>query len=162
MSAERHRLGDLIERVERTNADGRYGVEDVRGVSNTKLIQKTKANMEGRDFTPFTILNPKEFVFNRRTTRNGERLGLGFNQDERPYIFTEDYVAFHVKDENALLPDYLCILFLRDEFDRHVRWDSWGVRRSSSTGRICARCAFPRRQLRNSGKRSRHGRACGK
>ena len=44
MSAERHRLGDLIERVERTNADGRYGVEDVRGVSNTKLIQKTKAN----------------------------------------------------------------------------------------------------------------------
>ena len=69
MSAERHRLGNLIERIERTNADGRYGVEDVRGVSNTKLIQKTKANMEGRDFTPFTILNPKEFVFNRRTTR---------------------------------------------------------------------------------------------
>ena len=56
---------DVDERVERTNADGRYGVEDVRGVSNTKLIQKTKANMEGRDFTPFTILNPKEFVFNR-------------------------------------------------------------------------------------------------
>ncbi len=111
MSAERYRLGDLIERVERTNADGRYGVEDVRGVSNTKLIQKTKANMEGRDFTPFTILNPKEFVFNRRTTRNGERLGLGFNQDERPYIFTEDYVAFRVKDENALLPDYLYISF---------------------------------------------------
>ena len=126
MSAERHRLGDLIKRVERTNADGRYGVEDVWGVSNTKLIQKTKANMEGRDFTPFTILNPKEFVFNRRTTRNGERLGLGFNQDERPYIFTEDYVAFRVKDENALLPDYLYILFLRDEFDRHVRWDFWG------------------------------------
>ena len=126
MSAERHRLGDLIERVERTNADGRYGVEDVRGVSNTKLIRKTKANMDGRDFTPFTILNPKEFVFNRRTTRNGERLGLGFNQDKRPYIFTEDYVAFRVKDENALLPDYLYISFLRDEFDRYVRWDSWG------------------------------------
>ena len=121
MSAERHRLGDLIERVERTNADGRYGVEDVRGVSNTKLIQKTKANMDGRDFTPFTILNPKEFVFNRRTTRNGERLGLGFNQDKRPYIFTEDYVAFRVKDENALLPDYLYISFLRAEFDRYVR-----------------------------------------
>ena len=126
MSAERHRLGDLIKRVERPNADGRDGVEDVRGVSNTKLIQKTKANMEGRDFTPFTILNPKEFVFNRRTTRNGERLGLGFNQDERPYIFTEDYVAFRVKDENALLPDYLYISFLRAEFDRYVRWDSWG------------------------------------
>lgn len=40
-------LGELIERVERTNAEGKYGVEDVRGVSNTKLIQKTKASMEG-------------------------------------------------------------------------------------------------------------------
>lgn len=126
MSAAVHMLGEFIERVERTNADGKYGVEDVRGVSNTKLIQKTKASMDGRDFTPFTVLNPREFVFNRRTTRNGDRLGLGFNQDDRPYIFTEDYVAFRVKDEAALLPEYLYILFLRPEFDRYVRWDSWG------------------------------------
>lgn len=82
--------------------------------------------MDGRDFTPFTILNPKEFVFNRRTTRNGERLGLGFNQDERPYIFTEDYVAFRVKDDRQLIPAFLYVFFLRNEFDRYVRWDSWG------------------------------------
>ncbi len=126
MSVKWHRLGEFIERIERPNEDGAFGVDDVRGVSNTKLIQKTKASMEGRNFRPFTVLNPGEFVFNRRTTRNGERLGLGFNQDDRPYIFTEDYVAFRVKDTDVLLPEYLYVLFLRDEFDRYVRWDSWG------------------------------------
>lgn len=126
MSVKWHRLGDLIERIERPNLEGKFGKDDVRGVSNTKLIQRTKASMDGRDFTPFTILNPKEFVFNRRTTRNGERLGLGFNQDERPYIFTEDYVAFRVKDDRQLIPAFLYVFFLRNEFDRYVRWDSWG------------------------------------
>src|SRR5574344_164008 len=126
MSVEWHKLGELVERIERTNADGKYGVDDVRGVPNTKIIQKTKASMDGRDFAPFTVLNPGEFIFNRRTTRNGERLGLGFNQDERSYIFTEDYVAFRVKDERRLAPGFLYVLFLRDEFDRYVRWDSWG------------------------------------
>ncbi len=115
-----------MERIERPNLEGKFGKDDVRGVSNTKLIQRTKASMDGRDFTPFTILNPQEFVFNRRTTRNGERLGLGFNQDERPYIFTEDYVAFRVKDDRQFLPTFLYMFFLRNEFDRYARWDSWG------------------------------------
>lgn len=125
-SAPLVRLGDLIEIVVRPNIDNKYGINDVRGVSNTKQIQSTKANMDGRNFSPFTIIAPSEFVFNRRTTRNGERLGLGFNQSDRHYIFTEDYVPFRVKDENVLHPAYLYILFLRDEFDRYVRWDSWG------------------------------------
>lgn len=120
------RLGELIEIVVRPNVDNKYGINDVRGVSNTKQIQSTKANMDGRNFSPFTIIAPSEFVFNRRTSRNGERLGLGFNQSDRHYIFTEDYVPFRVKDENVLHPAYLYILFLRDEFDRYVRWDSWG------------------------------------
>lgn len=125
MSAKK-KLGDFIERIERTNDDGKYGLADVRGVSNTKQIQATKANMEGRDFRPFLVVKPGEFVFNRRTTRNGERLGLGYNTDSRSYIFTEDYVAFRVKDTQVLHPDYLYLIFLRDEFDRYVRWDSWG------------------------------------
>lgn len=124
--SDKKKLGDFIERIERTNDDGKYGLADVRGVSNTKQIQATKANMEGRDFRPFLVVKPGEFVFNRRTTRNGERLGLGYNTDSRSYIFTEDYVAFRVKDTQVLHPDYLYLIFLRDEFDRYVRWDSWG------------------------------------
>lgn len=119
-------LGELIELVTTTNSDNLYGSDKVRGVSNTKEIQRTKANIEGRNLSKFIILNKGEFVFNRRTTRNGERLGLGFNDKDSPFLFTEDYVAFKVVDANKLDPHFLYLLFKRDEFDRYVRYNSWG------------------------------------
>lgn len=121
-------LGDYIERVERINFDGTYGIDDVRGVANTKGFIKTKANLEGRNLTKFLIVHPEEFVFNRRTTRNGERLGLGFNTTDKSYILTEDYVCFRVRqDKKSVLSSwYVYLIFLCDEFDRYARWDSWG------------------------------------
>lgn len=121
-------LGDYIERVERINFDGTYGIDDVRGVANTKGFIKTKANLEGRSLTKFLIVHPEEFVFNRRTTRNGERLGLGFNTTDKSYILTEDYVCFRVRqDKKSVLSSwYVYLIFLCDEFDRYARWDSWG------------------------------------
>lgn len=126
MGLTKNKLGKLIERVETINSDSKYGSDDVRGVSNNKEIQPTKADISDRSFDKFYVLHPKEFVFNRRTTRMGERLGLGYNNTERAYIFTEDYVAFRVKPDADLIPDYLYIFFLRPEFDRYVRYDSWG------------------------------------
>lgn len=123
-----YKLGNLIVQIDRRNTALRYGIEDVRGVSNTKEIRPTKANVDDRAFDKFYIVEPKEFVFNRRTTRNGERLGLGFNNTDRAYIFTEDYIAFTIKEsaKQTLLPEYLYLFFLRDEFDRYVRYNSWG------------------------------------
>lgn len=117
---------NLIERVERFNSNAMLGIESVRGVSNTKEIIQTRANVSGREVKDFLVLNHHEFIFNRRTTRNGERLGLGFNESDTPILFTNDYVMFKVKDEDVLLPEFLYLCFKRDEFDRYVRWDSWG------------------------------------
>lgn len=121
-------LGEYIVRVERANSAGAYGAEDVRGVSNTKGFMETRANIEGRSLKKFLVIEPFEFVFNRRTTRNGERLGLGFNMSDRAFILIEDYVAFRVKPEKdkELSPYFLYLYFLRDEFDRYVRSNSWG------------------------------------
>lgn len=121
-----YRLGDQIEQVREQNVDGRFDITHVRGVSNTKQIQLTKANINTRDLTNFLIIRKGQFVFNRRTTRNGERLGLGYNDTDEIYIFTNDYVAFQLKADSAILPDYLYMLFKRDEFDRYVRYNSWG------------------------------------
>ena len=128
MGLTEYKLGQLIEQIDRRNTALRYGIEDVRGVSNTKEIRPTKANVDDRAFDKFYIVEPKEFIFNRRTTRNGERLGLGFNNTDRAYIFTEDYIAFTIKEsaKQTLLPEYLYLFFLRDEFDRYVRYNSWG------------------------------------
>ena len=122
------KLGDYIEVCDEKNTDNALSLDDVRGVANTKGFIHTKANMDGRSFVNFSLILPKYFVFNRRTTRNGERLGLGFNSTYTTYICTEDYIVFRVKDEkkDELIPNYLYLHFLCDEFDRYVRWDSWG------------------------------------
>jgi len=120
------RLGDYIELCDERNSNLKFGFDDVRGCSNNKEIQPTKADISNRSFDRFLVIQPNEFVFNRRTTRMGERLGLGYNNTEQTFIFTEDYVAFRVKDDAKLLSDYLYIFFLRPEFDRYVRYDSWG------------------------------------
>ncbi|MCL2854592.1 MAG: hypothetical protein FWE21_03120 [Defluviitaleaceae bacterium] len=126
MALTKNRLGNYIERVERRNSELKFGALDVRGISNSKEIQSTKANISERSFLRFQIVNPHEFVFNRRTTRMGEKLGLGYNDMDEPFIVTEDYVVFRVVDEKILLPDYLNVFFRRPEFDRYARWDSWG------------------------------------
>ena len=125
-SAPLLRLGDHITQLFEKNDNEKLGIDRVRGVSNTKEIQRTKANVSMRDLSTFLVIRRNQFVFNRRTTRNGERLGLGFNDTDEPLLFTNDYVAFEIHDTDVLLPEYLYLYFKRDEFDRYVRYNSWG------------------------------------
>ena len=41
------RLGDYIEQCDERNVEGRYALENVRGISTDKVFIPTKANMDG-------------------------------------------------------------------------------------------------------------------
>ena len=73
--AMKYKLGQLIEQVERRNSELEFGADAVRGISNTKQIQMTKADISNRSFKKFQIVKDREFVYNRRTTRMGEKSG---------------------------------------------------------------------------------------
>lgn len=120
------RLGTFIERCEERNVKTEYTVDDVRGISNEKEFMRTKADLEGRSLASFQVVQPQEFAFNRRTTRMGEKIAVGFNESERAIIVTEDYVVFRVRETERLLPTFLFLYLNRAEFDRYARWDSWG------------------------------------
>ena len=128
MALTKSRLGEYIELREETNGDLRFGVEDVRGVNNLKLLMPTKADINGRDLTKFQIVYPGEFVFNHRTSRNGSKFSIAYNDEGKPVICTEDYVVFRVKEDSkeALLAEWLYMFFNRLEFDRYVITNSWG------------------------------------
>ena len=123
-----YKLGDLIEPLDERNSDGKYGVNDVRGVSNLKQMMRTKADLYGRDLRKFQIVKPGYFVFNHRTSRNGSKFSITYNYDSENHIFTEDYVVFRVKENclSILSPKWLYIYFCRAEFDRYVITNSWG------------------------------------
>ena len=126
MALTKYTLGDLIDRNNETNIDLKYGVEDVRGVLNTKGISSTKVSVEDRDLSKFLVVRPGGFIFNHRVH---DKLGLGYNTSDDVYIFTNDYVAFYVKakmEGRVLLADYLYIWYLRPEFDRYMLYKTYG------------------------------------
>lgn len=128
MALTKHKLGELIELCNIRNINLNFGIDDVRGVNNLKQLMPTKADLNGRDLSKFQIVNPGEFVFNHRTSRNGSKFSIAFNDENNPVICTEDYVVFKIRDDcNYLLnARWLYMFFNRPEFDRFVITNSWG------------------------------------
>ena len=127
MASTKCKLGSYIELRENTNADLSYGIPDVRGVNNLKELMPTKADLNGRDLSKFQIVYPGEFVFNHRTSRNGSKFSIAYNDGAKPIICTEDYVVFRIKPEceKELSARWLYMFFNRPEFDRYVITNSW-------------------------------------
>ena len=128
MALTKCRLGEYIELRGEVNANLTFGLDDVRGVNNLKQLMPTKADMNGRDLTKFQVVYPGEFVFNHRTSRNGSKFSIAYNDGDKPIICTEDYVVFRVKkdSEKCLSAKWLYMYFNRSEFDRYVITNSWG------------------------------------
>ena len=128
MALTKCKLGDHIELRGETNTDLVFGPADVRGVNNLKLLMQTKADINGRDLTKFQIVYPGEFVFNHRTSRNGSKFSIAYNDGDKPVICTEDYVVFRIREESRmyLVAEWLYMFFNRSEFDRYVITNSWG------------------------------------
>ena len=122
------KLGKYIELCEERNESFLFGVNDVRGVNNQKQLIQTKADINGRDLTKFQIVYPGYFVFNHRTSRNGSKFSIAYNNGNKAIICTEDYVVFRIKEESKriLLDEWLYMFFNRPEFDRYVITNSWG------------------------------------
>ena len=128
MALTKCKLGDYIELREIVNSDLSFGLDAVRGVNNLKFLMPTKADMNGRDLSKFQIVHPGEFVFNHRTSRNGSKFSIAYNDGEYPVICTEDYVVFRIKEDSRtiLMAEWLYMFFNRSEFDRYVITNSWG------------------------------------
>lgn len=122
------RLGDYIAPIERRNYTKQFGIESVRGISNTKEIMPTKAKVDEDVINKFYVIYPNEFIYNPRTTRMGDKVGLAYNYTNKPLLFSFNNLAFGIKEDksNAILPEYLYLYLSRDEFDRYARVNSWG------------------------------------
>ena len=122
------KLGNYIELRDVRNTDLRYGADRVRGVNTTKQMMQTRADLSTRDLSKFQIVSPGEFVFNHRTSRNGSKFSIAYNDSKSDIICTEDYVVFRISEygKQFVLAEWLFIYFNRPEFDRYVITNSWG------------------------------------
>ena len=126
MGLKKYKLGELIELVEETNSRGMYGPKDVRGMTITKEIIPTKADVTNTDLRKFLVVHPYDFVFNPRT--HGKKIGFGYNNTKKCFLISWNNIAFRVKSDalNTVIPSYLFLHFNREEWDREACFCSWG------------------------------------
>ena len=128
MGLSKYKFRELLQESFRKNQDLEFDISYVRGISNNKQITSTKANVDEAVIRKFYIVNPGEFVYNPRTTRMGDKVGLGFNNTETPLLFSFNNIAFFIKEtaKATILPEYLYMYFNRPEFDRYAMINGWG------------------------------------
>ncbi|MEG0691576.1 MAG: restriction endonuclease subunit S [Oscillospiraceae bacterium] len=126
MGLSKYKIGDLIEQTTETNSHLQYGEGDVRGMTITKQIIPTKANVTGTDLVKFLVVHPCEFVYNPRT--HGKKIGFGYNDTKGTFLISWNNTAFRVKQSliDVVLPEYLFLHFNREEWDREACYRSWG------------------------------------
>lgn len=126
MGLKKYKLGELIELVEETNSKGKYGPKDVRGMTISKEIIPTKADVANTDLRKFLVVHPDNFIFNPRT--HGKKIGFGFNNTKECFLISWNNIAFRVKPNalNIVIPTYLFLHFNREEWDREACFCSWG------------------------------------
>lgn len=127
----KYKLGELIELRDERNSDGKFSLEDVRGISTGKEFIETKANMDGVSLDSYKIVNPQEFSYVADTSRRGEKIAVAFNTDIKSVLISSIYTVFRVRRTDLLLSDYLFMYFNRPEFDRYARFNSWGSARET-------------------------------
>lgn len=126
MTLTKYKIGQLIEQVAETNSYGLYGPDDVRGMTITKEVIPTKADVANTDLQKFLVVHPEEFIYNPRT--HGKKIGFGYNDTNTCFIISWNNIAFRVKEEakDLVVPTYLFMHFNRNEWDREACARSWG------------------------------------
>ena len=125
-------LGDYIEEYDVRNTNGDYDLENLRGISIHKKFIPTKANMDNVSLNKYKIVKNNMFAFNVNTARMGEKFAIALCKNDT-YLVSSIYGVFKICDVTIILPEYLFMIFKRDEFDRYVRCNSWGSARETFT-----------------------------
>ena len=131
MGLSKFRIGQLVEQTTEINTDYLFGADDVRGMTITKQIIPTKADVSVADLSKFLVIHPKEFVFNPRT--HGKHIGFGYNNTDVSFIISWNNIGFRIRPEMELTvsAEYLFL---------HLIEMSGIVRRAIALGGVPQRC----------------------
>ena len=116
-------IGPYIEERNERNIHNKYNENDAKGVNTNKEIQKCKRI--GDKLNSYKIVYPNDFVFNAniKLTRESEKFAVALYTNITNCIVTNFYTVFKITSEK-LLPEYLFLWLIQDEFARYVKFMS--------------------------------------
>lgn len=110
-------VGELIKYIDERNEDG--GIIRFFGININKEFMPTVANINNVDATKYKVVKRNRFVFSGMQTGRDRTIRVALFSEDEPIIVSPAYTTFEIKDEKFLMPEYLFMLFSRDESDRY-------------------------------------------
>lgn len=119
-------LNGYIEEVNEKNSDGKY--TDVLGLSTLKQFREPNSRVDKNELRGYKIVYNNCFAY-VPTTDTWKVFACALNKGST-IVVSPIYCVFRVANP-VLLSEYLSIIFQPKEFDRYVRYNSWGSAREN-------------------------------
>ena len=123
------KIGPYVKETVLKNTD--YFISKNMAVSIDKKFIFSHADLNGVDIGNYLICKKGQFAYNTVTTKNGNKLSIAYNKDE-DCLVSPIYTVFEIVNKK-LFPEYLMLWYIREEFDRYARYNSWGSAREMFT-----------------------------
>ena len=111
--------------------NGKNGTKNVMGISVSKEFRLPTSKVNIDELSNYKICKPRQIAF-VQTTHNEKVFAYAFNDTDNDIVVSSVNEVFST-NERHLLPEYLCLFFNRNEFDRYARFHSWGSARETFT-----------------------------
>lgn len=141
MKAEYRKLGEIIELIDERNKS--LVTSEVLGISIDKEFIPSVANTIGTDLSKYKLIKKNTFACNPMHVGRDERLPVALYKGEEPAIVSPAYFMFKVKNKNQVLPDFLMLLFRREDFDRNCWFRTDGSVRGGITWEALCEIELP-------------------
>ena len=141
MKAEYRKLGEIIELIDERNKS--LVTSEVLGISIDKEFMPSVANTIGTDLSKYKLIKKNAFACNPMHVGRDERLPVALYKGAEPAIVSPAYFMFKVKNENQVLPDFLMLLFRREDFDRNCWFRTDGSVRGGITWEALCEIELP-------------------
>ena len=141
MKTEYRKLGEIIELIDERNKS--LVTSEVLGISIDKEFMPSVANTIGTDLSKYKLIKKNTFACNPMHVGRDERLPVALYKGEEPAIVSPAYFMFKVKNENQVLPDFLMLLFRREDFDRNCWFSTDGSVRGGITWEALCEIELP-------------------
>ena len=134
-------IDELVERIDQRNIDG--SVANLIGVSIDKKFIPSVANVIGTDLTKYKIIERYDFAVSLMQVSRDGKIPIACQEEYEKAIMSPAYPIFRIKDTNVILPEYLEMWFMRNEFDREAAFIAVGGVRGSMPWEDFAKLKLP-------------------
>jgi len=110
-------LGELVELVDNRNSEDK--VLNLLGININKVFMPSKANVTESNLSKYKIIRKRQFAYSAMQVGRDETVRVVLYSFDEPAIISPAYSVFQVKDNDAVLPEFIMLWFYRPEFNRY-------------------------------------------